>query len=98
MVSFQSLNKKIICQLTDVKTEKWSFEMDAWKLEQFEIIADAMEEVAEWDDYEADMADMLMEDYASMIPEEEEEEYEDYFEGNLEMDFNPYMGCYDYDC
>lgn len=32
--------------------------MDMWKLETFEILADAMEEVREWADYEADMAEM----------------------------------------
>lgn len=86
--------------------------MDMYKMEAFEIMADAIEEVAEWDDYEADMADMAMEDYASMIPEEYEyyeheeqviDEYlADYFDGDcdLEIDFDPYMGCYsyEYDC
>ena len=28
--------------------------------------------------------------------EDEEDSYEDY--GDIEMGFNPYMGCYDYDC
>lgn len=32
--------------------------MDQWKLEQFEIMADAVEEVKEWADYEADMENM----------------------------------------
>ena len=30
--------------------------------------------------------------------DEEEEELEDYEEDTCEMGFNPYMGCYDYDC
>ena len=32
--------------------------MDQWKLERFEIVADAVEEVREWADYEADMESM----------------------------------------
>ena len=32
--------------------------MDMWKLESLELLADAMEEVREWADYEADMAEM----------------------------------------
>lgn len=32
--------------------------MDQWKLERLEIIADAMEEIKEWADYEADMESM----------------------------------------
>ena len=31
--------------------------MDMWRLEAFEAMADAMEEVREWTDYEADMAE-----------------------------------------
>lgn len=31
--------------------------MDMWRLEAFETMADAMEEVREWMDYEADMAE-----------------------------------------
>lgn len=84
--------------------------MGNWKLEQAEIMGDAMEEVKEWDEYEANMADMNMEDYASMVPTDYEYyEYEeqviddrlaDYFDGDVdyEIGFNPYMGCYDYDC
>ena len=32
--------------------------MDMWRMEALEIMADAMEEVREWLDYEADMAEM----------------------------------------
>lgn len=31
-------------------------------------------------------------------PVENEEEDYDFDEADLEMDFNPYMGCYDFDC
>ena len=43
--------------------------MDMYKMEMFEIMAEAMEEVREWEDYEADMA-------------EQSDDYNDfYFEG-----------------
>ena len=32
--------------------------MDMWKMEAAEVMADAMEEVREWLDFEADMAEM----------------------------------------
>ena len=58
-------------------------------MERFEIMADALEEVMEWAEYEADMAEM-----------DAEEEYDDYYlEGMYdEMGFDPYLGCYDFDC
>lgn len=39
-------------------------------------------------------------EYSEYEEEEEEEDYDcDYDEpDNLELGFNPYMGCYDYDC
>ena len=33
-----------------------------------------------------------------IVIEEELEEYYDADDEDLEMGFNPYMGCYDYDC
>ena len=64
--------------------------MEFYTMEQFEIKADAIEEVKAWEDYEADMAEM-----------DAEEEYdEDYIVEmyNDEVGFDPYLGCYDFDC
>ena len=47
--------------------------IDGW-----EIMGDAIEEVAEWEEYEADTAECDPWD--------------------LEMGFDPYSGCYDFDC
>ena len=35
--------------------------MDFYSMEQFEIMADAMEEVSEWEAYKADMAEQSVE-------------------------------------
>lgn len=43
--------------------------MDFYSMEQFEMMADAMEEVAEWEAYEADMAEQ-----ADALPSDEEME------------------------
>ena len=63
---------------------------DAWEAEQAEI--------AWWREQEAQYA----EDYAHFIEcmeaLDEDEESEDWEPYDLEMGFNPYMGCYDWDC
>lgn len=49
--------------------------IDGW-----EIMGDAIEEVADWEEFEADTAES------------------DPWDDDLEMGFDPYAGCYDFDC
>ena len=47
------------------------------------------------------ISDELAEEYEEYEEkdEEDEEEYDSYEDsGDIEMGFNPYMGCYDFDC
>lgn len=67
-----------------------------YNFEVFYVNGNAIVEVANIsnDDYVA---------YCAFFEEDEEDDEEcedDYYEDsdNLEMGFNPYMGCYDYDC
>lgn len=53
--------------------------IDGW-----EIMGDAIEEVADWEEFEADTA--------------ESDPWDDEWEPDLEMGFDPYAGCYDFDC
>lgn len=48
------------------------------------------------DYYEIHSADY--EEALEILAEEPDEDYEDYENYDLECGFNPYEGCYDYDC
>lgn len=45
--------------------------MDFYSMEQFEIMGDAMEEVAEWEAYEADMAEQSQDNLDNWMEEME---------------------------
>lgn len=45
------------------------------------------------DDADADSFHQFIED-----DDDEDDDYDEPYQDDLEMGFNPYMGCYDYDC
>ena len=62
-------------------------------MEHFEYMDTILTEYREWCDYEADMETDPYDD--AEWPEEEPDWPEDLFD---EMGFDPYEGCYSYDC
>jgi hypothetical protein len=58
--------------------------MNIYTADIWEILGDMIEEVEAWEDFEADL--------------EELDPWEDEWEPDLEMGFDPYAGCYDFDC